>query len=416
MSSFEASSRRAAVPVAPAVELICFALVVAYPVYLIASYLQGSWLVQPDGSGRPADFVNVWAAGRLVLEGHPAAAYDWGIHKLMEEASVGHRFTGYFGWHYPPPFLFVAAALASFPYVSAYVGWAFLTFPIYLAVVRGIVGDRIGYLLAAAFPGVLSNFVVGQNGFLTASLLGGTLLFMRPRPILAGCLLGLLTYKPHLGLLFPFVLAAAGHWRVFFTAAAVATLMAALSWLAFDGVWPAFYHSIAQTSQAFLTEGSADWSKLQTIFGLARTLGASEALAWALQLAVGIAAALAIALMWRRPFSYEVKAAALATGTMLTTPYLYTYDLVVLAVPFAFFFRISRRSQFLPYELAGIGFVCLLIFIFPFVKAPVGLAAVLLVGALIARRASYERSQTGVAPDAGDNDGSIARMDLDPAR
>jgi hypothetical protein len=33
---------------------------------------------------------------------------------------------------------------------------------------RAIVGDRSGYLLAAAFPPILYNFVVGQNGFLSA--------------------------------------------------------------------------------------------------------------------------------------------------------------------------------------------------------------------------------------------------------
>ena len=60
----------ASAPLARPVELICFALIVAHAVYLAASYLQGSWLVAPDGSGVQSDFVNVWAAGRLVLEGH----------------------------------------------------------------------------------------------------------------------------------------------------------------------------------------------------------------------------------------------------------------------------------------------------------------------------------------------------------
>jgi hypothetical protein len=394
MALSDISPRHADPPMARSIELICFALVFAHAIYLLASYFLGIWLVQPDGTGRPADFVNVWAAGRLVLDGNAAAAYDWDIHKAMEEVAIGRRFEGYFGWHYPPPFLFVAAALASFPYAPAFAGWVFLTFPAYLAAVRGIVGRRIGYLLAAAFPAVLSNFVVGQNGFLTAGLMGGTLLLMQRRPVLAGCLLGLMTYKPHLGLLFPIALAAAGYWRVFFTAAVVATLMAGLSWLAFDGVWEAFFYSIAHTSQAFLTEGSADWSKLQTTFGLARMLGASESLAWSLQICVGLPTAVAIVMMWRRPFPFELKAAALATGTMLTTPYLYTYDLVVLAVPLAFLFRMGSMSRFLPYEMASIGFACLLILAFPFVKVPVGFAAVLVVAALIARRAMREHPDT----------------------
>ena len=61
------------------------------------------------GLGIPTDFVNVWAAGKLVLEGHPALAYDWDIQKQIEVAELGQGFIGHFAWHYPPPFLFVAS-------------------------------------------------------------------------------------------------------------------------------------------------------------------------------------------------------------------------------------------------------------------------------------------------------------------
>jgi hypothetical protein len=376
-------------PLARPVELICFALAVAHAVYLVTSYATGSWLVGPEGQAIASDFVNVWAAGRLVLDGHPAAAYDWPVHKAMETIAVGHAFDGYFGWHYPPPFLFAAAALATLPYVASYAGWVVLTFPAYLAAIRGIVGDRSGYLLACAFPAVLSNFIVGQNGFLTAGLIGATLLFVERRPVLAGCFLGLLTYKPHLGLLFPLVLAASGHWRVFFTASIVAAVMALLSTAAFGiAAWEAFFQSIAHTSQAFLSDGWADWSKLQTAFGLVRTLGGGETIAWTLQGIVGLGAAVAVSALWRRDVPFDIKAAALATGAMLATPYLYTYDLVVAAVPLAFLFSFGRANGFLPYEATGIAFACLLIAIFPFVKLPVGLFALLAIAILIARRAA----------------------------
>jgi arabinofuranan 3-O-arabinosyltransferase len=368
------------------VELICFALVVAYAVYLAASYVDGIWIVARSG-GVESDFVNVWAAGRLALDGHAAAAYDWPTHKLMEEAAVGHAFDGYFGWHYPPTFLFVAAALSLFPYASAYALWVFGTFPGYLVAIRAIIGDRNGYLLAAAFPAVLANFVVGQNGFVTAALIGGALVLLQPRPILAGVLLGLLTYKPHLGLLFPVALAAGGYWRAFLTAVLVAVVMAAASWLAFGGdAWQAFFGNIGHTSQAFLSEGWADFSKLQTAFGLTRTLGGSEATAWAVQAAVTLAAAAAIAVLWHSDAAYDIKAAALVVGALLATPYLYTYDLVALAVPMALLFRRGSARGFLPREMAGMGLAFLLILLFPFIKAPVGFAAVVVVAALIARR------------------------------
>jgi hypothetical protein len=206
MAVYEISSARGGAPLTRPIELICFALIVGQLAYLIASYLQGSWIVAPDGSGVPNDFVDVWAAGRLVLQGNPAAVYDWPTHKTMEVVALGHPFDGYFGWHYPPTYLPVAALLAKMSYVPAQIIFLFSTFCASMFCLRGLTGERAGYFLAAAFPAVLANFIAGQNGFLSAALLGGALVMLVERPILAGVLLGLLTYKPHLGLLFPIVL------------------------------------------------------------------------------------------------------------------------------------------------------------------------------------------------------------------
>src|SRR5271155_395787 len=111
----------------------------AEAVFLAGSYFTGMWLVANDGGGVATDFVNVWAAGRLVLAGHAAAAYDWPTHKLIEESAVGHRFDGYYAWPYPPTFLFVAALLSLLPYAIAYVAWVFGTFLAYLAATRAII-------------------------------------------------------------------------------------------------------------------------------------------------------------------------------------------------------------------------------------------------------------------------------------
>ena len=369
------------------VELIGFALVFGQLIYLAASYLQGSWLTGANGTV-PNDFVDVWAAGQLILQGNPAAVYDWPTHKAMEVAALGHPFDGYFGWHYPPTYLAVAALLAKMAYIPAQNIFLFSTFLAYIFCIRRIINDNFGILLAAAFPAVLANVIAGQNGFLSAALLGSTLLTLNTRPILAGVLLGLLTYKPHLGLLLPIALAAGGHWRAFMTAAVVAALMVLASWAAFGtDTWHAFVANIGHTSQAFLADGWADFAKLQTGFGLVRTMGGSEPLAWTVQAALALGVAAAVALLWRSRADDDLKAAALATGALLATPYLYTYDLVVLAVPLAFLWRLGRAKGFLPHEAVAIGVVCLLVLIFPLVRAPVGFAAVLVVAALIAHRA-----------------------------
>ena len=367
---------------------VCFGLFVINAVFFPSAFSAHWWIFDAKGLGIPTDFVNVWSAGKLVLDGHPALAYDWDIQKQVQVAVLGQSYQGNFAWHYPPPFLFVASLLAHFPYAVAFIGWAAVSLVPYLAVMRAIVGRPFGLLLAAAFPVVLTNTLVGQNGFLTASLIGGTLYLMPARPVLAGICLGLLSYKPQYGLLFPLVLIAASQWTVFFTASAVAVAMALASWLAFGTEsWQAFFHWMPMFSQAFLTEGRAPWGKMQSIFAVVRYFGGTEPLGWLFQWIMSATVAVVLTLVWRSRISYPLKAAALATGTLLITPYLFLDDLMVLAIAMAFLVRIGLRKGFERYELPALGLAAALMMFYPLVGAPTGFVATLIVSGLIARRA-----------------------------
>src|SRR6185312_14255441 len=147
----------------------CFVLAVINVAFFPGAYLAHFWIFDGQGLGIPTDFVNVWSAGKLALDGHPALAWDWDIAKQAQVAVLGQSYPGNFAWHYPPPFLFVASLLAHFPYGVAFIGWLAVSFLPYLAVMRAIVGHSFGLLLAGAFPAVLTNTIAGQNGFLTAS-------------------------------------------------------------------------------------------------------------------------------------------------------------------------------------------------------------------------------------------------------
>jgi len=386
VTTYEMSpTRGVGVKLARPVELTCFALLVTNLVYIAVACVQSSWLTAPDSA---TDFVTLWAAGRMALANHAAAAYDWPTLKLVEESILGHPLNGYLGWPYPPTVFFIVVPLSLLPYVNAFVLWVLGTFLAYLAAIRAIIGDRVGYFLAASFPAVLANFIVGQNGLLSASLIGGILIFLERRPISAGVLLGLLTFKPHLGFLFTVALLVSGRWRVLASAGVVAALIAGASWATFGGEsWQAFLLSIGHTLKI---EGSADWGKLQSAFGLTRAFGGSEALAWNVQIVVTLMVVGAIAVLWRSRATYELKAAALGTGALLATSHLLTYDLAILAVPLAFLFRLGCNGRFLAHELAGMGLACFLILVFSFVVAPVGFVAVLVVAALIVNRALAE--------------------------
>jgi hypothetical protein len=341
-------------------------------------------------AGVPTDFVGVWAAGHLALDGQPQAAYDRSTHKAVEDLAAGFAFRGYYPWLYPPPFLLAATGLALVPYGFAHLLWPILTSSAYLATIRAIIRHRAAILLAAAFPAVVANIAAEQNGFVSAALLGGALIQMERRPLLSGCLLGLLTYKPQLWLLIPLALVAGGRWRVLGSAAAVAVGLAAASWVAFGtATWTAFAHSAAIAPRDFLANDAANWHKLQTVFGLVRSLGGSETTAWLLHAVTVAAAALFVWAAWRRPIAFDVRAAALAAAALLATPYLYAYDLVVLAVAMAFLIRLGQTTGFLPFELAGLAAASLVILALPLVEVPVGPAATVIVVLLVARRVVF---------------------------
>jgi len=114
----------------------------------VASYLHGAWLSGAHGT-IPNDFVDVSAAGQLVLQGNPAAVYDWPTHKAMEVIALGHAFDGYFGWHYPPTYLPVAALLARMASIPAQNIFLFSTFCAYIFCLHRIIGEHFGFLLAS---------------------------------------------------------------------------------------------------------------------------------------------------------------------------------------------------------------------------------------------------------------------------
>jgi arabinofuranan 3-O-arabinosyltransferase len=370
-------------------ELFLFGFAVANVVWLVTALLTGSWLWDASGRLISTDFLNVYAAGKFALQGAPVSAYDWPVHKQMEIAVLGYDFKGYYGWHYPPFYLFVAAALAALPYAAAHAGWSAVSFLPFVAAVRAGVGNNTGYLLALSAPALVANVLVGQNGFLTAALIGLTLVFLEKRPVLAGICLGLLTYKPHFGILFPLALAAGGYWRAFIAAGLTALTLAALSiWAYGIQPWLAFANWLPVTSQAFLSEGRSEIEKMQSLFAIVRTPGGAEWLAWSAQIALSSILAIAVWLIWSREHVYELKAAALGTAVLLATPYIYLYDMVTITIPMAFLFALGLSRGFLRHEAVALAAVMLLIASFPFVKLPAGFVASLILAALIVRRLS----------------------------
>ncbi len=347
-----------------------------------------------DRLGRPlgTDFSNVYAAGTYVLDGNVAAPFDPPRQFAREQAIFGAA-TQFYGWHYPPFFLGIAALLALMPYALALAVWQGVTLVLYLFAIRSVLvasvpsprwgegqgegartattsvpphlatlrvadlsppgrGDaRLWLLLALAFPAVFINLGHGHNGFLTAALLAGALVQLDRQPIVAGILFGLLAYKPQFGMLIPLVLAASGRWRTFIAAAVTVALLALAVTFAFGtDVWRAFLASTRFTREVVLERGDTGWHKIQSVFSWVRMWGGGVTLAYIVQGATSTAVAAALVWLWRGPAAFAVKAAALLIGTLLATPYSLDYDLMLLAPAIAFLAIEGMRRGFAPYE------------------------------------------------------------------
>lgn len=358
-------------------------------------YLVGNWIVTIDGRNIVADFGTLWTTGALVRDHHPTLAYDWDAVRQAMIALTGNDHIGRFGFHYPPPFLFGVLLLAQLPYRLSFLAWVVGSTTLYAAVVRTLVGRPIGWVLALAFPVLFFNSVIGQNGCLTAALIGGTLLFLPARPLLAGVCLGLLTYKPQYGPLFALVLMATAQWRVAASAATTAAVLGFASWLAFGTeTWLAFVQQLPMASQAFLSNGEASFGKMQSLLALVRYAGGGENLAWAAHWSFAAGIAIVLVLLWRSSVRYEIKAAALALGAVLATPYVFMYDLVVLAIPFALIVRVGLETGFRKSEIIALAISGALLLSFCVITAPVGFAAALVLGGVIVDRALNELGWT----------------------
>jgi hypothetical protein len=305
--------------------------------------------VDPSGKPLGTDFISFWGASHAWWSGHPADAYDPAKLLVAQQLAVPGT-TSVYGWFYPPTYFLLILPLALLPYLSSLALFCGATLALYVAALRRVVQVPGAVLLILAFPGVYLNLAHGQNGFLTAAIAGGALLLLDSRPLLAGVLVGLLAMKPHLGVLFPVALVAAGQWRPTLSAAlATAVFVAASVLVVSPEAGFAFVHNLG-FARAALDSGALPWAKMPTWFALVRLLGGAVALAYAVHALVAACTIAVVTCVWRCSASFPLRAAALMTGTLLMSPYLYDYDLAWLAFPIAWLAIEAIRTGWLRFE------------------------------------------------------------------
>ena len=186
------------------------------------------------------DFLNVWMYGRSAAAADPSRFYDLAEYHRALAALLGPNYPGQ-NWSYPPSIFFVAAPFGELTYLQALLAWTLVGGALFFAVARRTLADI--RLLAALIlsPAAVFCIISGQSSLITAAMLVITFMWLERRPIAAGILIGLLTLKPQLGVLFPVMLIASARWRVFASAAVTALVIAGATALVFGPqVWVDF--------------------------------------------------------------------------------------------------------------------------------------------------------------------------------
>jgi Glycosyltransferase family 87 len=300
-------------------------------------------LVDRNGLVKGTDFLHFYTLGNLALRGRGDLLYD-----MRAQAELTHQFVSrapdslYVALYGPQMSLFFAP-FARLSYGWALTAWLALNLLIYASccyVVWKTCPRLHAYrwtvvILAIAFPGLFHLFAWGQTSGL--ALLCFTLAFLAfgsDRPMLAGLAIGSLIFKPQLGLAAAVVFIFARQWKVVGGAVMAATLQLAVAWMRYGSeIMRNYWHTLTHVAELLplLEPRLYQTHSLRSFWALmlpwprvALVLYAVSSLA-VLMLAVSA---------WRSKAPLHLRFSALLIATVLVSPHLTVYDLVILAPAF----------------------------------------------------------------------------------
>jgi hypothetical protein len=346
----------------------------------------------PAGFLPGRDFQVFWHASHLFWRGQYAILFDQPrfADSLAAATGGGDRYRPF---PYPPLAFWFILPLAALPYFASLLAWLTTTFAGYAWIMRRFFSSTpqcVAVLLGS--PASFMNLSSGQNGFLSAALLCGGLLLLETRPVLAGVLIGALSFKPQLGLLIPFVLIAGGYYRSFAAAAATVALLILVSLLITGpGPWQTFLSTGLAGQHLVLDRYVGVFQTMIPSFVMAaRLLQLPPWLGYAAQAVAALAALLGCCWAIRRPAPHEYKVAVVLVGVLIAAPYSFNYDMTLLVAAQVMAWRGHRRSDAVAHGIAWL--LPILMIVTGLANVPIGPLALVALFYLLMRQTGASSS------------------------
>lgn len=300
-------------------------------------------LIDRNGLVKGTDFLHFYTLGNLAMHDRGDLLYDIRAQAELTHQSVSRAPDSLYVALYGPQMSLFFAPFARLPYGWALTAWLALNLLIYAFCCYAVwkkCPSLHAYrwtvvILAVAFPGLFHLVAWGQTSGL--ALLCFTLAFLaleNDRPLLAGLAIGSLIFKPQLGLAAAVVFLFARQWKLVAGAVMAGILQLAVAWLHYgSGIMRNYWHTLSHVEEVLplLEPRLYQTHSLPSFWSLL--------LPWprvALGLyAVGTIAVLAFAVRaWKSASPLSLRYSGLLLSTVLISPHLTVYDLIILAPAF----------------------------------------------------------------------------------
>ena len=343
------------------------------PVALVLPYALYGWVwmiviglgyhgdVRPYNNALGWDWAIFHTAARAWYDGNLAHIYDqvW-LKQALQAASLNGLVAPsvYPAFHYPPTFLLLLLPFGALGFGASYAVAQLLSFSALVWALRRFMGRtrQFWFFLTSlwACPAAAINVMSGQNVFLIAALYVVGFGLLDAQPLLAGAALGLASFKPQIALMVPFTFLGARNWRALTGFGASALILALASALALGWeVWEQWF-ALMLHPRHDVTYTGIEWGRMydDSVYTIVALLGASKSIANIVQATATLAAAACVYLAYRRPMTNDLRFAVFLAATVVGSPHVSPYDMILLAYAATILVWILLQEEFHPTALA----------------------------------------------------------------